>query len=702
MHTVSPSKILAKDAHVQSMGQYRELHENALSNPKKFWLDFALKYYWKENPTLENCLDYNFDISKGPVCVKWFADGVTNVSFNALDVHVENGRGDKIAFFWEGNDPNDRFSVTYRELLLKVKKFGHALRSLGVQKGDCVAIYMPMVPEVIVAILACARIGAVHSVVFGGFSASALASRITDAKCRVLITCDGTWRGTKLIDLKANASAALQMCEENGHPVRHCIILRHVTMMPTRPNEVNGAQVDHGSLGVRPAQSIDLELKSGRDVWWSDLMESLSDDTDCPIEWINSEDPLFILYTSGSTGKPKGVVHTVGGYMVYAATTFFYTFDYHPEDVYWCTADAGWITGHTYVVYGPMLNGATSVIFEGIPTWPDSGRCWAIVDRYKVTKFYTAPTAIRTLMAAGDECVLKHSRKSLRILGSVGEPINPTAWEWYHNVVGGGRCAIVDTFWQTETGGHVITPLPGATPTKPGCATQPFFGIDARIFSDRGEDLTPEAKHRGVEVEGYLVFAKPWPGMMRTVFGDHKRFEEVYFSRFPGYYMAGDGAKMDEDGDIWITGRIDDMLNVSGHLISTAEVESALLLHPRLAEAAVVSRAHPVKGECLHCFIILRQSISVSNGGNSDMHSESHVLDPTLRKELCQIVRKNIGPFATPDHIQEAKALPKTRSGKVMRRLLRKIANLDFDFGDTSTLADPSCLDELVEQARRA
>ncbi|THD23849.1 Acetyl-coenzyme A synthetase [Fasciola hepatica] len=577
-----------------------------------------------------------------------------------------------------------------------VQKLGLALRSLGVTKGDRVAIYMPMVPQLVVAMLACARIGAVHSVVFGGFSAPALADRIIDSDCKVLITCDGTWRGAKLIDLYSNASTALQLSQDRGHVVSKCVVLRHVTIPPHGSNVLEERLDSIEQIGIRPAKQLSVRIAEGRDIWWHDLVAPFSDDCQCPIEWMNAEDPLFVLYTSGSTGRPKGILHTIGGYMVYSATTFYHTFNYQDDDIYWCTADAGWITGHSYVVYGPLLNGATSVIFEGIPTWPDMGRCWAIVDRYQVSKFYTAPTAIRTLMAAGDSFVTAYKRNSLKVLGSVGEPINPTAWEWYHHVVGNGNCSVVDTFWQTETGGHMVSPLPGVTPLKPGCATRPFLGIDAQILSDKGANLSAGVMGSGKSVEGYLVFGKPWPGMMRTVYGDHKRFESVYFSRFPGYYMAGDGAKMDEDGDIWITGRIDDMLNISGHLVSTAEVESTLLLHPHIAEAAVVSRMHPVKGECLHCFVTLKNNVDQNANG-----AVNHVpvLDATLRSELCQLIRKRIGPFVVPDHIQEARMLPKTRSGKVLRRLLRKIANQDFDFGDTSTLADQSCLDELVKMA---
>lgn len=685
-------------AHVKSKQQFEDLYRKSLDHPVDFWLAYTDLFFWKNKPSKEEALTYNFDVRKGAIFVKWFADGVTNICYNILDKNVEHGLGDKIAFHWEGNNPEDHCTVTYSELLNKVQRFGLALKSLGVTKGDFVAIYMPMVPEIVVAMLACARIGAVHSVVFGGFSALALATRITDAKCKFLVTCDVTWRGAKSIDLLESALSALEICGKNGHSVHHCIVLRRVISSSLDSGSVLNGSLSSTTQQSTPSLNSIAKLQQGRDIWWHDFLDGVPDKVECPVEWLNAEDPSFILYTSGSTGKPKGIVHTVGGYMVYAATTFYYTFDYHPDDVFWCTADAGWITGHSYVIYGPMLNGATSVIYEGIPTWPDCGRCWAIVDRYQVTKFYTAPTAIRTLIAAGDEFVLKYERTSLKVLGSVGEPINPSAWEWYYNVVGGGRCSIVDTFWQTETGGHMITALPGVSVMKPGSASQPFFGVDARIISESGEDLSEKARASGTSLEGYLVFAKPWPGMMRTIHGDHQRFQDVYFSQFPGYYLTGDGARMDEDGDFWITGRIDDMLNVSGHLISTAEVESTILLHRRVAEAAAVSRAHPVKGECLHCFITLK----VENAAtcNSVTNGAQHCALETLRSEIADLVRKKIGPFAIPDHLQVTTALPKTRSGKVLRRVLRKIANMDFDLGDTSTIADQSCIDELIAQAK--
>ncbi|TNN06499.1 Acetyl-coenzyme A synthetase isoform 2 [Schistosoma japonicum] len=698
MSTISPSESIRKSAHVKSEEEHKWLSDKALSNPKEFWLGYAMKFDWKPHPSFEKCLSYNFDCRMGPIFIKWFEDGYTNICYNILDRNIDRGFGDKVAILWEGNDPNDTTQLTYSEMLFKVKRIGKMLENFGIRKGDCVAIYMPMVPELIMTMLACARIGAVHSVIFGGFSACALAGRIMDAKCKILITADGTWRGSKLIKLKSIASEAMDLCEEQGYFIQRCIVLQHVTAFPLNPT--NGINSVESKDGVRPAAMLDVPLKVGRDYWWHDLLSCIPENTDCPLEWMNSEDPLFILYTSGSTGRPKGVVHTTGGYMVYTATTFFYTFDYHDDDIYWCTADAGWITGHSYVVYGPLLNAATVVVFEGIPTWPDPSRSWAIIDRYKVTKFYTAPTAIRTLIKAGDQYVKSFDRTSLKVLGSVGEPINTSAWEWYYNIVGNAKCPIVDTFWQTETGGHMLTSLPGANLMKPGCATKPFFGIDAKVLSENGEDLTERSKRFNIDVEGYLVFAKPWPGMMRTINNNHELFEQVYFKRFPGYYVAGDGAKLDKDGDFWITGRLDDMLNVSGHLISTAEVENALLLDPNVSEAAVVSRQHPVKGECLYCFVTLKDSAPNDNNNVNGGLANVDIITPEMKSELCQVIRTKIGPFATPDYIQSAPMLPKTRSGKIMRRILRKIANEDYEFGDTSTLLDYSCLETLIKLSK--
>ena len=522
---------------------------------------------------------YNFDLRKGPIKIEWMVGGKTNLCYNALDRNVDNGQGDKVAFHWVGNDPQDKGSVTYSQLLAEVCKFANVLESRGVKKGDRVALYMPMITELVVAMLACARIGAVHSIVFGGYSADSLAMRITDAGAKVLITADGVFRGTKMIKLLEIANEAMEKVAKDGFTVDHHICVSHIPRLTSTSGGDNPDLKKHN-------QFIKSSWTSPRDEWWHEVMMSASDKHE-PV-WLDSEEPLFMLYTSGSTGKPKGVLHSTAGYMIYAATTFKYSFDYQDSDIYWCTADIGWITGHSYVTYGPMLNGATSVLFEGTPFYPDHTRCWQIISEYRVSKFYTAPTAIRSLMAYGDDQVSGYDLSCLKVLGTVGEPINPEAWSWYHRVVGGGQCSISDTYWQTETGGHILTPLPGATPAKPGAACKPFFGVVPHIMSESGEILEGEA-------EGYIVFSQPWPGIMRTVYGDQPRFEKTYFSRFPGYYMSGDGAKRDKDGYIWITGRIDDMLNCSGHLMSTAQVESVLVEHNQVAEAAVVPVPHPVK-----------------------------------------------------------------------------------------------------------
>ncbi|XP_014676866.1 PREDICTED: acetyl-coenzyme A synthetase, cytoplasmic-like [Priapulus caudatus] len=576
-------------------------------------------------------------------------------------------------FFREGNDPDDDGSITYGNLFKEVCKFANVLKKYGVKKGDRVAIYMPMILQLQVAMLSCARIGAVHSIVFGGFSSESLAERIMDSSCCLLITADGAYRGPKLLNLKEIADNALKICADRNHAVSASIVVRHVGPTPASMQNSEPASNTITSPPKRPSSQFKSNWVEGRDVWWHNEMEVASEE--CACEWLDAEDPLFMLYTSGSTGKPKGVLHTIGGYMLYTYLTFKYVFDYKPGDVYWCTADIGWITGHSYVVYGPMAAGATSVVFEGTPFYPDAGRFWQICDKYLVSKFYTAPTAIRALMKFGDEEVTKYSRSSLSVLGTVGEPINPEAWLWYHTIVGGGHCAVVDTFWQTETGGHTITPLPGCTVTKPGSATLPFFGVVPALMSEEGKELEGEA-------EGYLVFKQPWPGIMRTVYGDHSRFETTYFKKFPGYYTTGDGAKRDADGYYWITGRIDDMLNVSGHLLSTAEIESALVEHPSVVEAAVVTHPHPIKGECTYCFVTLMNGCEFTD---------------LLSTDLKNTVRKKIGPFAQPDYIQNAPGLPKTRSGKIMRRVLRSIARNDDEFGDTSTLADPSVVDLLVK-----
>ncbi|XP_032897202.1 acetyl-coenzyme A synthetase, cytoplasmic-like isoform X2 [Amblyraja radiata] len=659
---------LAQRAHVPSFQKYKELYLQSIQNPQEFWGKIAKDFYWK-TPQTGSFLDYNFDHTKGKIFIKLMEGATTNICYNLLDRNVyEKKLGDKIAFYWEGNEPADSMEITYKELLQQVCKFANVLRAQGVKKGDGISIYMPMIMELVVAMLACARIGAVHSIVFAGFSSESLCERIVDSRCSFLVTADGFYRGNKLINLKLVVDEALRKCRERDFHVSKCIVVKHLG----GTEETCADETSTNPQSPPAKRSCQIPWDANVDVWWHELMKGASDQ--CEPEWCDTEDPLFILYTSGSTGKPKGVLHTIGGYLLYTATTFKYVFNYQPDDVYWCTADIGWVTGHSYVTYGPLANGATSVMFEGLPTYPDPSRFWEIIDKYKVTTFYTAPTAIRLLMKYGDGPVKRFSRQSLKILGTVGEPINPEAWHWYYKVIGNGRCPIMDTFWQTETGGHMLTPLPVAIPLKPGSATFPFFGVVPAILNESGEELEGEA-------EGYLVFKKPWPSIMRTVYGNHERFEETYFKKFPGYFVTGDGCKRDKDGYYWITGRIDDMLNVSGHLLSTAEVESALIEHPAIAEAAVVSHPHHVKGECLYCFVTLR---------------DGHEFTKTLVTELKNQVREKISPIATPDYIQNAPGLPKTRSGKIMRRILRKIARNEKDLGDISTLADESVVTELI------
>uniref|UniRef100_A0A8C6T748 Acetyl-coenzyme A synthetase n=1 Tax=Neogobius melanostomus TaxID=47308 RepID=A0A8C6T748_9GOBI len=617
-----------------------------------FWGDIAKDFFWKSKHS-GDFLSYNFDVTKGEIFVKFMEGATTNICYNLLDRNVhEKNLGNKVAFYWEGNEPGDELTVTYRELLQRVCQFANVLKSQGVKKGDRVSIYMPMAVELVVAMLACVRIGAVHSIVFAGFSAESLCERIMDSECLLLITADGFYRGDKLINLKLLADDALQKCKDKGFTVRKCIMLKHLSK-----------EIEEGSQSPpakRSCPDLQVPWNPEVDLCWHTLVKGASDE--CEPEWCDSEDPLFILYTSGSTGKPKGVLHTVSGYMLYA-----------PDDVYWCTADIGWITGHSYITYGPLANGATSVLFEGLPTYPDVGRMWEIVDKYHVTKFYTAPTAIRLLMKYGTEPVQKHKRDSLKVLGTVGEPINPEAWQWYYNVVGEKRCPIVDTFWQTETGGHVLTPLPGATPMKPGSATFPFFGVMPAILNESGEELEGPS-------EGYLVFKQPWPGIMRTVYGNQQRFETVYFKKFPGYYVTGDGRRT------YLTVKTMKKMLINNvntrHLLSTAEVESALVEHECVAEAAVVGRPHPVKGESLYCFVTLTEGASFCR---------------TLEVELRNLVREKIGAIATPDYIQNAPGLPKTRSGKIMRRVLRKIASGERELGDISTLADSSVVEHLFQ-----
>jgi acetyl-CoA synthetase len=619
---------------------YEKLYAESVADPDAFWARMGRRLDWVQPYT--RVRDVSFDARD--FRVRWFYDGKLNVAYNCLDRHLAT-RGDKVAFIHEGDDPNESAKVTYRELYHRVCKLANALRSLGVGKGDRVTIYLPMIPEAAVAMLACARIGAIHSVVFGGFSPDSLAGRIADCASTVVITADEGTRGGKKVPLKANVDQALSAA--GTETVQHVLVVKRT-----------GAPV--------PMYQ--------RDRWYSELVDAQPDE--CPCEPMDAEDPLFILYTSGSTGKPKGVLHTTAGYLVYVALTHEAVFDLREEDVYWCTADVGWVTGHSYVVYGPLANGATSLVFEGVPNFPDPGRFWQVCDKHQVTIFYTAPTALRALMREGDGPVKKHSRSSLRLLGTVGEPINPEAWEWYHRVVGDARCPIVDTWWQTETGGILITPLPGAIAQKPGSATKPFFGVQPAIVDNDGHTLEGAC-------EGNLVLVDSWPGQMRTVFGDHQRFIDTYFRAFPGKYFTGDGAKRDADGYYWITGRVDDVLNVAGHRLGTAEIESALVAHHQVAEAAVVGCPHDIKGQGIYAYVTL-------------------VLDaePTdeLRKELREWVRREIGPIATPDYIQWAPGLPKTRSGKIMRRILRKIAaNEAEQLGDISTLADPSVVAQLVD-----
>ena len=618
--------------------KYQEIYARSINESDIFWEEQAEEFLtWFSKWDKVQQWDYN------DVNIKWFTKAKLNVSYNCLDRHLEK-RGDQIAIIWEGDEPDIDKRITYRELHAEVCKLANVLKSRGIKKGDCISIYMPMIPEAAVAMLACTRIGAIHSVVFGGFSPEALKDRILDSDCKLVITADEGIRGGRTVPLKENVDIALSKC----------------------PN-VHTAIVIQRTGG-------DVAWNENRDVWYQDAMKNAS--TDCPAAEMDAEDPLFILYTSGSTGKPKGVLHTTAGYLLYTAMTHKYVFDYHENDIFWCTADVGWVTGHSYIIYGPLCNGATTLMFEGVPTYPDASRFWQVVDKHKVNTFYTAPTAIRALMCKGEEFVKKTNRKSLRILGTVGEPINPEAWEWYYHIVGDGNCPVIDTWWQTETGGHLITPLPGATDLKPGSATLPFFGIEPCLIDDKGNEIEGAG-------EGSLCFKRPWPGQMRTVFGDHERFKNTYFQTYPGLYFSGDGARRDKDGYYWITGRIDDVINVSGHRMGTAEVESALVLHNDVAESAVVGYPHEIKGQGIYAYVTLNDGITSND---------------ELKQELVQHVRNEIGSFASPDIIQWAPGLPKTRSGKIMRRILRKIATNEIDnLGDTSTLAEPEVVNGLIE-----
>ena len=629
----------AANAHVNAE-QYAQMYAQSVNDPESFWAEQAENYLtWFKK--WDKVLDWSFN---DDAFIRWFEGGKLNVSYNCLDRHLDT-RGDQVAIIWEGDSPDEDRKITYRELHTEVSKFANVLKSRGVKKGDRVSIYMPMIPEAAVAMLACARIGAVHSIVFGGFSPDALRDRVDDAECGVIITSDQSMRGGKRVPLKTNADKAMEQCPT----VHTCIVVKR---------------------GGDP-----VKWQEGRDIWYHEALADAS--ADCPAEEMDADDPLFILYTSGSTGKPKGALHTTGGYLLQAAMTHKLVFDYKEGEIYWCTADVGWVTGHSYIVYGPLTNGATSLMFEGIPTYQDAGRFWDVCDKHNVSIFYTAPTAIRMLMGQGDKFVERAKLSNLRLLGTVGEPINPEAWEWYYRVVGRNKCPIVDTWWQTETGAHMLTPLPGATPLKPGSATTPFFGVQPCLLDEKGMEID------GNPAEGILCIKFPWPSIMRTVYNNHPRFIETYFAMYPGYYFTGDGARRDEDGYYWITGRVDDVLNVSGHRLGTAEIESALVLHPSVAEAAVVGYPHELTGQGIYAYVTLMTGVE----GTEE-----------LKKELGDLVRKEIGPIAKVNLLQFAPGLPKTRSGKIMRRILRKIAANELDsLGDTSTLADPTVVESLVD-----
>lgn len=634
-----PPKEFVDKARIRSLEEYKEIYERSIKDPQGFWAEMAEKYLdWFQK--WESVEEYSF---KPPVFVRYFRGARLNASYNCLDRHLKGHRKDKVALIWQGEPFEESKTYTYEELYNEVCRFANVLKRLGVRKGDRVSIYLPMIPELPIAMLACARIGAVHSVVFGGFSAESLRDRILDAGARILVTSNCGYRAGKILESKRTADEALKECPR----VDTCVVVRRTDRH--------------------------TPMTEGRDHWWHELMAGV--DPNCEPESMDAEDPLFILYTSGSTGKPKGVVHTTAGYLLYTTVTFQYVFDHREEDIYWCTADIGWVTGHSYIVYGPLSSGATTLMFEGVPNYPEPDRFWEVVERYKVNILYTAPTAIRAMMRDGEKWPNRRDLGSLRLLGSVGEPINPEAWLWYYRVIGKERCPIVDTWWQTETGGILITPLPGAIPQKPGSATLPFFGVDPVVIRQDGSEAD-------VNEGGYLMIRRPWPGMMRGVYGDPERFHQTYFSQYPGMYFTGDGARRDEDGYFWLMGRIDDVLNVSGHRLGTAEIESALVAHPSVAEAAVVGFPHEIKGQGIYAFVTLKQGVEPSE---------------ELKKELIQHVRKEIGPIATPDKLHFADALPKTRSGKIMRRILRKIAEGAIsELGDTSTLADPTVVERLV------
>ena len=637
-----PNSNFASKSHISNMDEYKKMYESSINDPSGFWENAAERISWYESWNAVS----NHDFVNGKI--EWFSGGKLNACYNCIDRHIEQGYGEKTAIIWEGNDPNQSRKYSYNDLLKEVSRFSNALKELGVQKGDRVCLYMQMIPELAIAVLACARIGAVHSVVFGAFSSDSLKERINDSKCKILVTQDTGVRGTKQnIPMKLNADSAV----------------------------LDTPSIEHVIVVSRTGEPI--EMDSNRDIWWHEAISNVS--SKCDPEIMDAEDPLFILYTSGSTGKPKGVLHTTGGYLTYVSLTHELIFDYHPDDIYWCTADLGWITGHSYIIYGPLSNRATTLMFEGVPNYPDFGRFWDVVDKHKVNQFYTAPTALRALMKEGDEWVKSRDLSSLKLLGTVGEPIKEPEWKWYFSIVGNGNCPIVDTWWQTETGGILISPFPGATPTKPGSATLPFFGVQPVLLSEEGNEIS------GNDVSGLLALKTSWPGQMRTIYGDHARFIEVYFSQFPGYYFTGDGAKRDEDGYYWITGRVDDVLNVSGHRIGTAEVEGAIGKADGVAEAAVVGFAHDIKGQGIYAFVTLMTGTTGSD---------------EVRDAILTAVTKEIGPHSKPDKIQFTPALPKTRSGKIMRRILRKIAEGDLEnLGDISTLADPGVVQNLTKES---
>jgi acetyl-CoA synthetase len=646
-----PPKAFVDQAYIKSREEYEKMWKESVQNPEKFWGNVASDLFWFKKWDKVN----EEDFKNGKL--QWFIGGKTNITYNCLDYQIEKGKGDKVAIIFQGEPDEDAKKYTYKEMLKLVSRFANVLKKKGIKKGDRVAIYLPMIAELPIAMMACARIGAIHTIVFGGFSAEALRDRILDAGATVLVTANGYWRSSKKVSSKANADLAVESCAKAGHTVKSVVVVKRL-------------------------DGFDVPMTAGRDSWWDDEMKAADISDICPAEPMDAEDPLFILYTSGSTGKPKGVMHTIGGYMVFCYISFKYIFDYKDKDIFWCTADIGWVTGHSYIVYGPLCNGATSIVYESVPTFPQPDRFWQIVEKYKVNIFYTAPTAIRAVMREGDKWPNGRDLSSLRLLGSVGEPINPEAWMWYYTVVGKERCPIVDTWWQTETGGILITPLPGAWATKPGSATLPFFGVDAVVLKARGSADEP-AQEAGVNEGGELCIKQSWPGLMRGVYNEPERFYNTYFVQQPGFYFSGDGARKDEDGYFWLMGRIDDVVNVSGHRIGTAEVESALVSHHSVAEAAVVGFPHDLKGEDLYAYVILKIGFEGSD---------------QLKKDLVAHVRKEIGPIASPGKLQFVPGLPKTRSGKIMRRILRKVASGELDqLGDTTTLADPSVVDEIVK-----